>query len=116
MDMKNTTEAVGFVLSLGEGVYGLADGKGTLLSDALAFVAVAQRAPAALKDVKLVLPEMQDMDEAEKAELKAFVARDFDLADDQLELLVEQALAAAIEFSELLKLLPQALQAKVVTK
>lgn len=116
MDMKNTKEALGFTLSLGEGVYGLSDGQGTLLSDALAFVEAAKRAPAAIKDVTLVLPELQDMEPAEQEELKAFVRADFDLPNDQLEALVEQALLAAIEFSELLKLLPHAVAAKVVSK
>lgn len=106
MDIHATKQVLGFTLSLGEGVAALGDGEGTLLSDALSFLEAAKRAPAAFRDRSLVLPELQDLDDAEKAELKAFVVQDFDIKANEVEAVIEQTLVAAIEFAELLKLLP----------
>jgi hypothetical protein len=106
MDIHATKEVVGFMLSLGEGVAALGDGQGTLLSDALTFLEAAKRAPAAFRDRTLVLPELQDLDDAEKADLKAFITKDFDIADDNLETIIESVLVTAVDFAELLKLLP----------
>ena len=105
--IQETKELVGFVLSVGEGVAALADG-GVSFSDVVKFVEAARRAPAGIGGVGMVLPELKDLDEAEKAELKKFVEEDFDIPQDSVELAIEAAFKVGIDLSDLLKLLPKA--------
>lgn len=102
--IKETKEVVGFALSLGEGLAAVLD-DGVSLGDALKFIEAARRAPAALSDLSMVPKEITDLDESEKAELKAFVAEDFDIPQEGIETAVKAALIVAIELSEILKLL-----------
>lgn len=48
---------------------------------------------AASIDFKAVMPEIKDLDEAEKAEILALFKADFDIADDKLEAAIEDGLA-----------------------
>ncbi len=101
--IKETKEVVGFALSVGEGVAALADG-GLSLGDIFKFVEAAKRAPAGMAGLVLVPSELSELDDAEKAELKAFVAADFDIAQDGIESAIEMALSIAVDLSDLVAL------------
>ena len=102
--VQESKELLGFGLSVGEGVAALID-QGPSLADALKFLEAVKRAPAAFKNIAQVLPEMKELDELEKAELKSFVVADFDIPQDKAEEVVEGALCLVIELSDLLNLL-----------
>ena len=101
---KELLEVVGFALSLVEGIASLVDG-GVSFSDVVKFVEAARRAPAAFKDIHLALPELKNLSDAGKEELKKFIEEDFDIPQDNIELAIESALKVAVDLSDLLKVL-----------
>jgi hypothetical protein len=95
-DIKETKEALAFVLSLGNALgTTLADGKITL-SEAPQFMGALMAAPAAFQGLTEVPAELKDLDDAEKAELMAFVQSEFDIPNDQIEGVIEEGLALAL--------------------
>ena len=100
-ELKNV---LGLGLSVGQLVEALADGVG--ISDIAKLVGVVRKAPSAIAALKSgkVLSELKDLDDTEKAELKAYVAAEFDLADDKIEAAIEAGLNVAIDLSDLLKI------------
>ena len=97
-------DVLGLGLALGELVEALADGVG--ISDIAKLVGVVKKAPAAVAALKSgkVLPELKDLDDAEKAELKAYAASEFNLANDKVEAAVEAGLGVVLDLADLLKL------------
>lgn len=97
-------EVLGLGIAVGQLVESLADGVG--ISDIGKLIAVVRKAPAAVNAIKSgkVLPEIKDLDDAEKAELKAYAASEFDLADDKVEAAIEAGLFIAIDLCDLLKI------------
>lgn len=91
--IKETKEVLGFIFSLAmaydkakaDGKVGLADG--ALIIDPL------MKAMPAFDKINEVGREMQDLDDAEKAELNAYIASEFNIADDAIEAKIEQGLA-----------------------
>lgn len=73
------------------------------LAAVLRFIPIIPKVAPALHDISLVIPQLKDMSDAERAELKAFVASEFNISDDKLELTIEQVLDVAIDLSVLLK-------------
>jgi len=90
-------------LSVGELVDALSDGIG--LGDIGALLRAAKAVkPAidALKSGKLI-PEIKDLSDEEKQQLKDFVAAEFDIKDDALEAAIKKGLQIAIDLSDLIK-------------
>jgi nucleoid DNA-binding protein len=56
-----------------------------------------------VKDIKTLKAEWLDLDEAEKAELIAYFATEFDLKNESLELLIEQIFDAMIQLATAFK-------------
>jgi len=97
VDLK---EVVGFGLTLGETIYGVFDGIDAV--DAMNLMELIKRAPGAIKDIGLVIPQALDLDDEERAELKAFVEADFDIPSDKIESAIETALSVVIDLTKLL--------------
>jgi hypothetical protein len=57
--------------------------------------------PDAIAGITDVPAEIADLDEAEKAELKQFVAENFDIPDDKLEVFIEGAISVVIDLYSL---------------
>lgn len=57
--------------------------------------------PAAFQGLDKVPSELADLDEAEKAELYAFVESEFNIPQDEIESYVEKALQFVISFGDL---------------
>lgn len=70
----------------------LEDGKVNVLLDAPKFLPALLAAPKAFGGINQVLKEIGDLTDAERAELVEYVSTEFDLADDQLEYLIEDTL------------------------
>lgn len=103
MGIAELKSVIGLGLALGELVESLADGVG--LSDIGSLLSVAKKVSPAITAIKsgLLLPELKDLSDLEKAELKSYVANEFVLKNESLELAIEKGLHVAIDLSELLK-------------
>ena len=103
LGFENLKEAVAAGISMGESAHCMLDG--FQFADVAKFVEAAKRLPAAVKDVKLCLPEFADLDDDEKAQLVEFVEADLELPGHvDTELAIEKGLAFAIALSDLAKL------------
>lgn len=102
MGIENTKKVVHLGLKSGELVAGLIEGIG--LEDGLKAISVIKSLVDALHSFDEVIPELADLTEAEKSELKAYVVSDFDIENDKVEAAIEGALSLAVELSELAKL------------
>ena len=104
LGISEVKDVLGLGLAVGELVEALADGVG--ISDIAKLVGVVKKAPAAVAAIKSgkVLPELKDLDDAEKAELKAYAASEFNLANDKVEAAVEAGLGIVLDLADLLKL------------
>ena len=100
--IKETKEALGFIISLGEGV-ALSMEDGISLDDVAHFMEALTRAPAAFADIAMVPKELADLSGEEAQELKDFVAADFDIPNDKLEEVIEHALKLLADLYEFLR-------------
>lgn len=99
---KELKELVAFGLAAGELVAGLADGVG--FDDVGKVVAAAKAAGPGLAGAGDALKEYVAMSDADALELENFVVAEFDIADDKVEMAIEQALKVAIELHSLVAL------------
>lgn len=100
---KELKELVGFALSCGELIAGLADGVG--FDDVGKVVTCAKEAGAAFDGAAAALTEYANMTDAEAKDLEDFVVKEFDITQDSVEAAIEGALKVAIELHGLVKLL-----------
>lgn len=100
--IKELKELVGFVVALAQAVAGsLEDGKVGVM-DLFKFFGVLRKAGPAFKNLQGLRAEIADLSEAEKAELQAYIEKEFDLGNDVVEGYIEQAIVAAIGILDLL--------------
>jgi hypothetical protein len=101
--IKETKELVKFGISVGESIdLSLADGK-IGLDDAMNFYNAVLSAGDAFKDISKVPAELGDLDQEERDELLAFVEAEFDIANDKLEAVIEEALKTALQVYKLVE-------------
>lgn len=93
--MMELKALVGFGLSCGELLAGLGDGFS--FDDVKKVIDCAKQASPALKGAKAALGQYLVMSDEQAKELEDFVIADFDIADDQVEFVIESALKVAIE-------------------
>ena len=94
--MKELKEALGFAIELGEAsIKAASDGKFDW-TDALEFRRAAFMAGDAINGIHKIPGEVAAMDEAKKAELVAWVKKEFDIPQDGLEEKVEGAISIAL--------------------
>lgn len=99
MDVKNTKEALEFAMALGTaGGKSYADKK-LSPSDAIYFYDTVVKLPAAIDDADLIISEIKDLSDEEKAELHEVVAH-LDLPDDQKEAFIEQGIKLAVDIAQ----------------
>lgn len=102
---KETKEMLSLVIAIGNGI-GKSLGDGRLsISDLKNFIGVLDVSKDAVKGASKIPRELADLDAKEKAELIQFVKVKFDIPQDRIEQVVESALAAAINFGDLIGLL-----------
>lgn len=94
---KELKDVLDFGLSIGMGVdKSLADDGKITLKDAGNLVDPILKAPAAVMGAPKALEQLKALDDAGKADLLAHVNEKFDLADDEVEGIVEDSVAAAV--------------------
>lgn len=103
LGIQEVKDVVRMGLCIGELVDALSDGIG--LSDLGALLRAAKSVKPAIDALRSgqLLPELKDLSDAEREELKAFIADEFDLSNDALEAAIEKGLQIAIDLSKLIE-------------
>ena len=99
-NVKETIELLDAVFDIADSTKkAMADGKVTL-SDAPAFFGVAWKLPTAIGGIEKVPNELKHLGDEGRAKVLAHFRGRFDLADDQLELAIEDALEMGWDFAQ----------------
>lgn len=72
------------------------------VKDLAHLIAPLSKLPAAISDAKVAIDEFKDLDQAEKGNLMAALATEYDIADDKLEIKVEEGIALIIQLGKFL--------------
>lgn len=100
---KETKEVLELFFSLAKAVStSLSDGTVGVFDLAHFFKVIGYIAPA-FNDSELIIKELKDLDEKEKAELILFVQEKFDIENDTIEKYIEMALIAMVNFIPVIK-------------
>lgn len=105
MAQENIKAVVGLGIGVAELVDSVADG--VSIGDLLKVVGVLKEVKPAIDAIKSggVLAEYKALDDASRASLNAWFDSEFDLKEDKIEAVVEQAFSVVVQLSELSKLL-----------
>ena len=105
--IKETKEMIGFIVELGNGVgKSLEDGEWNV-TDFVHFMDALMMAPAAFQGMNQIPAEFGDLSEAEIKELVDYVVEEFDIPQDQIEVVIERAIDIAWDIYELIKMIGQ---------
>ena len=74
------------------------------LTDAFNFFDTLQAVGPAIAGIDQIPAELKDLDANEKKELNAFIASEFDIENDKVEMYIEKALAGVLMLAELVPL------------
>ena len=100
--IKETKEMLGLVIAVGNGVGASLNDNKISIFDLRHFVNALNVSKAAVDNAKNIPKELKDLDEKEKQELVEYVKTTFDIPQDNVEIVVEKALAVAIQFGDLI--------------
>ena len=103
MDNAQLKTFVGGLLTLGEFLAGLGDGFS--FDDIRKAVEVAKVMNPMLQNAKPALDQYRAMSDEQAKELEDYIAAEFDIEDDKLELVIESVLRFAIELRGLADIL-----------
>lgn len=99
-------DVLAFGLALGMSVdQSLADDGKISLADLPKFLTAFMKAPSAFTGADKLGGELRDLDAAERQELQDFVKAEFHIANEKLEEVVEEALAAALSVARVVAIL-----------
>jgi hypothetical protein len=96
LGIENLKKVVKLGLDLGEFIEGVLKPD---MSDVGKAIEVIKEGVEAVASLPHAVPEYLDLDSSEKDELKAYVAAEFDIADDKLEGTIEMALKVVVDLS-----------------
>lgn len=103
MDIEQTKDVLAFALSLGSTLgKTLSDGKISVAELPL-FITPVFKLPAALEGIHEVPTELSHLDDAEKAELYAYIQQNFDVADADVQGAVLDGLKLASDLHSYVK-------------
>jgi hypothetical protein len=102
--IKESKEALDFVLSLASAVGKAVEDGEVSFGDVMHFVGPLRKAGDAFENGKGILPELKDLDAAERAELLALAKEKLDLPNDELEAMVEKGFDAVDKLYEVVML------------
>ena len=110
--VKELKELVAFGLAFGMAVdKSLADDGKVTFADAGNLIQPIMKAPAAFGGADQALVELKALDDEGKKELNEFVKSEFDIHDDHVEAIVEEAISMAVSGARILALLKAPKQA-----
>ena len=102
-DIRNLKELMLFICRLVKGIdKTLEDGKFTFI-ELTNFIGAAQAIPAAVEGLNEIPLEFKDLSEEEQAELVQYVADEFDLNNDAVEVWIEKAFNIALNLAKLIE-------------
>lgn len=107
LGIENLKKAVKFGIDLGEQFdKALADNK-FQWTDSFGFFDELIQVPGLIKDGKVIVAELKDLDTVEKDELIVFIQEEFDIENDKAEAEIEAALKTVAGILELINLIRQ---------
>lgn len=110
--VKELKELVGFGLAFGMAVdKSLADDGKVTFGDVGNLIAPIMKAPSAFQGADQALVELKALDDEGKKELNEFVKGEFDIRDENIEAIVEEAVSMAVSGARILALLKAQKQA-----
>ena len=99
--IKETKEMVKFAMSIANAVgSALEDGEASV-SDLFEFTSALMAAKPALDGASDIPAELADMDDAEKTELKNYIATEFDIPQEGIERVAEICLRASVDLIDM---------------
>ena len=101
--IQETKEVVGFIVELGNGIGKAREDGDWSASDLVYFMDALLAVPAAFQGIDKVPMEVKDLDEAEMKELSDYVVEEFDIPQDKIEEVIEDAIHIAWKVWELVK-------------
>lgn len=102
--IKELKELLKFTIDFGEAIeLAMADKKFEIAELSLLIAPLMQVGPA-FEGMDKLGGEIKDLDEVEMAELKAYVAEELDLQNDNIEMIIEKALGLAVTLYSFIQL------------
>ena len=101
--VKESKELLKFSISIGEAIDLSLDNGKIGLEDAMNFYNAVLAAGPAFDNISTVAKELSDLDEGEREELLAYAKDEFDISNDKIEAVVEEALATAMQVYKLVE-------------
>ena len=92
-----------FGISIGEAIDLSLENDKIGLEDAMNFYDAVLAAGPAFDNIAMVPKELGDLDQGERDELLAYAKDEFDISDDKLEAVVEEALTTALQVYKLVE-------------
>lgn len=102
MGIKEVQDLLIFVCKLAEGFVKTLDDKKFNVLELVNFVPAVTALPAAISGIEDIPAELVDMDDAEREELLAAIADEFDIDADEVEEFVEDALGVVLSLVQLI--------------
>lgn len=107
--VKELKELVSFGLAFGMAIdKSLADDGKITFGDVGNLIAPIMQAPAAFGGAQIALVELKALDEDGKKELNEFVKAEFNIADDKVEAIIEEAINMAVSGARIVALMKAA--------
>jgi hypothetical protein len=103
LGVTNLKAVLGSILTLANKVDGVLQDGLQPLQDALALLPNVLDVVTAMKNGKAAWQEYNDLDDAEKADVEAFVQKTFNIAEDKVEAVVDSAFAVIFDVGELVE-------------
>lgn len=100
--IENLTKVVEFGAKLGEGAANIFEDGKVELGEAAALLPTLMEVPGILANKDKIKEEVNDLSDAERAQLKEIFAGEFDPADDSLENKIEKSINAAVAVLDLI--------------
>jgi|TARA_B100001996_G_scaffold302153_2_gene242744 hypothetical protein len=104
--IQETKDVLAFVFSLGKATASALEDGDIGWSDAMDFIEPLKKLGPAIDNIEDVLVELQDLDDAEFAELVQYAKDEFGLADlaEDTEVMVEEAINAGVEIVKIVRM------------
>lgn len=105
-DIDKLKAAIKFGIDLGQQIKE-ANKDGWQWTDSLGFIDDAAKVPGVIKSGPEMLLELKDLSDVEREELKVYVQTEFDIPNDDLEFVIEDALNISFSIVSLITRIPK---------
>lgn len=104
LGIENIKKVLKSIIDIGENIAEVMEDKKVQWIELPGFIPELLQIPGALKAIPHLKGELADMSAVEKEELIAYIASELDLTNDKAEAAIENAVAVALAFVELINM------------